>query len=207
MGKQYMAHRVSFWIATGENLDGDYFVCHKCDNPGCVNPVHLWKGDGSANMQDAYSKGRVVSQTNPEKLCRGDAHPFKRPEMRAAIAKRQQGARSHRAKLTEQQAAEIHRMRATGLTHQEIADTITGISREQVGNIIRGDQWSDAATPDAISSHAAVNGRRKLTPDDVRLVRALRQGGQKLRVIAAEVGVTESVISTILSGKAWAHVV
>lgn len=76
LGKPRMAHRVSIWLATGADLDGKFYVCHTCDNPGCVNPAHLWIGNNSENILDAYSKGRMVSQRHPERLSRGEEHGY-----------------------------------------------------------------------------------------------------------------------------------
>ena len=53
-----LAHRVS-WELFKHKLTADQHVCHKCDNPGCVNPEHLFVGDAAANCADKIAKGRL----------------------------------------------------------------------------------------------------------------------------------------------------
>ena len=57
-GTKVLAHRMSYEIAFGA-FDASLKVLHRCDNPPCVNPAHLWLGTAKDNALDAMAKGRL----------------------------------------------------------------------------------------------------------------------------------------------------
>lgn len=58
-GKVMLAHRASYQMKF-KVIPKGMCVLHKCDNPKCVNPKHLWLGTKKDNNLDRDSKGRSV---------------------------------------------------------------------------------------------------------------------------------------------------
>lgn len=56
------AHRAAWEMTSGTAIPFGGTVLHRCDNPGCVNPSHLWLGTQIENMRDKRLKGRARNQ-------------------------------------------------------------------------------------------------------------------------------------------------
>lgn len=69
-GTLHYTHRLAWEWANGPIPKG-MFVCHRCDNPPCCNPDHLFMGTPSDNMQDCSKKNRI-SRRNSAILTKED---------------------------------------------------------------------------------------------------------------------------------------
>lgn len=91
-GKNVPSHRVSFELHFG-TLPSGKFVLHKCDNPGCVRPTHLFAGTHTDNMRDMLSKGRgprLPHALSEEQTLRARTR-FANKESSAALLAREMG--------------------------------------------------------------------------------------------------------------------
>jgi hypothetical protein len=110
--KLLKAHRVSYEMANGPIPKG-LFICHRCNNPKCCNPAHLYAGTAAENWNDTIAAGtRYV----PE----GD-----------------KGERHHDAKLTEAKVQFIRKSKQSGAS---LARKF-GVSTCAVSAVRRGRTW------------------------------------------------------------------
>lgn len=111
------SHRVSWELANGPIPDGLY-VLHRCDNPSCVNPEHLFIGTQKENMQDCSRKGR-----------------------KAGLA----GNENPAAKLTAEDVHNIRKLHATGVGGNQIAKMYPQVSLSAIFRIIARRSWQSVA--------------------------------------------------------------
>lgn len=122
------SHRVSWIIAYGQIPEG-MFVCHKCDNPSCVNPSHLFIGAAANNSRDMVKKGRSARGFRHGAY----THPEKRPH--------KYGTENGQSKLTDYQVRSI-RYLASCRIPQRLIGSLFGINQQTVSKIVARIRWA-----------------------------------------------------------------
>ena len=111
-----MAHRVAWFLANGPIPDG-MSVLHRCDNPPCCNPAHLFLGTYLDNARDRQAKGRGADN---HREMPGEAHP--------------------RAKLTDDDVRAIRAEYAAGTPALDLARRF-GVNRPTIYNVAHRRRW------------------------------------------------------------------
>lgn len=109
-GKNVGAHRLSYEVHVGPIPRG-WVVCHRCDNPLCIEPSHLFVGTHADNVADRVAKRRSA---------RGERHGL--------------------TYITANDVRAIRKLRSKGLPYSTIAERV-GASIHTVGNVVRGHSW------------------------------------------------------------------
>lgn len=109
-GKNLYAHRLAYKFYCGD-IPKDMYVLHKCDNPMCCNPNHLFLGSPQDNMTDMVNKKRSLT-----------------------------GERNHKAKLTENDISDIRFLFGMGVAVTTLAKEY-GVATTQIRYIKYGKTW------------------------------------------------------------------
>lgn len=126
-GRNHGAHRMAWLIWRGDIPKG-MSICHKCDNPICVNPGHLFVGLPIENSADMVAKNRQA---------RGDKSPRR---LHADSYEALVGSNNNKAKLTEDQIPEIKRLVASGLSMSEVGRRF-GVGNATISKAVAGHTW------------------------------------------------------------------
>lgn len=128
--KSTSAHRIMAIAMWGEELVEGLIVCHKCDNPPCINPTHLFTGTQSDNMQDMLRKGRGH-------IVKTEEHKRRLSNSLKAYCEDHE-ILGHPKKLNAEQVREIRTI--SGITQRKIAEMF-GVEQTLISQIKRRKIW------------------------------------------------------------------
>jgi hypothetical protein len=112
--KTWKSHRLA-WALTNGPVPKGMFVCHRCDNPRCCNPAHLFLGTTVDNNHDRARKGRSA-----------------------------RGSGCGSSKLTEERVREIRELQSDGASTRALARRY-GVSWTTIAAVIKGLYWRHVA--------------------------------------------------------------
>ncbi len=173
-GKSAKAHRVAWILFRGEIPKGKC-VLHKCDNPSCIRPSHLFLGDQMDNRRDMLAKGRG---RNYRKISSGMVTVIRREY----IAGYDSGELAVRFRIP---SGHISKLLTGRIFKDQDAELLSVIISQPLRKPKRAGQW---------------NGRAKLFPVQIREIRASKETSG---VLAQRFSVKPDTIRDIRKGVLW----
>lgn len=134
-GRTVRAHRASYEAHNGKVLTKDQQVCHRCDNPPCINPEHLFVGDAAANNADCRTKKRDFWSRNRSAAMASLA----RARKCLTADKCARGEEAGPAKMTPDEIKRIRLLAKT--TSQRKVARLFGLTQSTVSAIVTRRTW------------------------------------------------------------------
>ncbi len=173
-GQDLIAHRVAYFLHYNEN-PMQLVVCHKCDNPICCNPHHLFLGTNKENTLDMVSKGR-----------------------------NQIGENHIRAKITEEEVSKIKELYLTGNYHHPDLAKLFSISKRQIGRILRGEGWTHLEAPD-LTKVKGYTGRKLQKEEVLGILELHNVQNQPIKKICETFSVSTSTVYAVISKRTYKY--
>lgn len=120
------AHRASYLLFRG-NIPNGMHVLHKCDNPSCVNPNHLYLGSHQDNMTDKKLRGRGIGKGGSNTPKPWASRP---------------GEDNPNSKITQAQVQEIRTLYKTGKYTQADLAGMFGVRPPTIHKIVNNMRWT-----------------------------------------------------------------
>lgn len=188
------AHRFAWALEHGKRPA--QWILHRCDNPSCVRPSHLYQGNASRNSLDMYERGRDTQHNNVRRNAKLS------PEKIQALLKEYDNASQD--------------VLPGAITQKTLAKKY-GVTVRMVCGIVNGQMWKRHAGASTLTTRESrqkrrprgtANGRAKLTDVIVKAMRVAYYSDvpETLTALSAKYGVTRYAAWRAITGDTWKHV-
>lgn len=179
-GSSVYTHRLMLSVSLGRPLRAGEHACHRCDNPSCVRPSHLFVGTAASNGADMRRKGRA----NP-RSAKGE---------------------NARSRLTLEQVREMRVERERGATLKQLSEAY-GVHYSTVSLICTGHRWAGTDAEITKKPPKVTRKRAKLDEDAVRAIRRRYDAGEGIKQIAADyTSMSYAGVKNVCYRKSWRDV-